>query len=393
MIANICNLVGAIMYYSISTGIVHGTPNSSNPAPPEVPMHGVAAALLISRLVDGFGTGIISQLSIVNLSHLFKSEERPSQMADNQLAVMMGIGIGPLIGSAVCRLADIADFAQEDALRAIAIAYVGNALAATFVVAIRFPELQDDMEDASHPPGETSLQHASCSEEQSGLPMQSKVVLMCSGLVMNALRGFVISGLEAATSLLLEEEFGWERRDIGIVIGLCFLFCIPVKALYGNLKNELKITQWIRLMTCLSMIGTIPLFSFACPGGPYCGWMILLGDAILFPTLFLGDGLSSGLLMMSQHLCPVGSWLDANHIMLYRGLMVAGMGRTWGPPAARMQIDHSGQNSYASQQLALAAVYLVVFELGMVPRAKSDDNKNLLPPKEGPPPPSPRGGT
>merc|ERR1719362_116247 len=95
-------------------------------------------------------------------------------------------------------------------------------------------------------PAEVSLLSASHSEEQAGLCLQSKAVLVCTGLVMNALRGFVISGLEAATSLLLEEEFAWRRRDIGVVIGICFLSCIPVKALYENLKGELKLTQWIR---------------------------------------------------------------------------------------------------------------------------------------------------
>jgi len=129
-------------------------------------------------------------------------------------------------------------------------------------------------------------------------------------------------------------------------------------------------------MTFLSIMGTFLLFSFACPGGRHGGWVLLLGDAILFPTLFLGDGLSSGLLMMSQHLCPAGSWLDANHIMLYRGLMVAGMGRTLGPPSARMQIDNGGQNSYAFQQFALAVVYLMIFELGMAPRVKLDDKQD-----------------
>jgi len=373
-----CNLLGSAIYCAISSGI--DTTGAEDRHSSVLPISGIAIALLGSRLLDGFGTGIIVQLAVVNVTHLFASKERPSQMANNQFAVMMGIGLGPLMGSAVCKL----DFCHPDSepLAACGIAYVGTAVAALIVVAVRFPELHGTIEDhtpAQVPsvPAHTLVQNEGQSKQESQLSLRTKIIIASSGLAMNAMRGFVISGLEAATSLLLEDEYGWNRNDIGVVIGVCFLACVPVKAFYERSKSWLKVTQWIRLMSILAIAGSLLLFSPAChllgPGGKHCGVILLLGDAVLFPTLFLGDSLNSGLMMMSQHLLSAGSWFDANHIILYRGLAVAGCGRTFGPPLARSQIAAGGQNSYASQQLVLAAVYLLMFEIFIAPRAQIDD--------------------
>merc|ERR1740116_700163 len=68
--------------------------------------------------------------------------------------------------------------------------------------------------------------------------------------------------------------------------------------------------------------------------------------------------------MMSQHMFPEGSVLDANHVILYKEALKAA-GRVIGPPLARASVSSGGQNFYAAQQL-----FTVLFEAVVVPNAQ-----------------------
>jgi len=389
-----CNVVGAVSYCMLVYALE--AREEAKDRLPATSLDRIAMCLLASRIMDGFGTGIVAQLSAVSIVHLFPSGDRPSWMASTQFAGMLGIGLGPLMHSIGCML-DTSNLASAH-MGACGIVYVGIALASSSVAAVHFPVLPDSLEDHDPAPDEatknqattrgaegeepagaggTLLQRADGREMQSELSSHAKVVLLCGGLVMNVVRGFVISGLEAATALLLEERYSWNSRRIGIGIGACFLVCIPVKALHGGLKNSLTLIQWIRAMSIMAIVGSFMLFTPASRflGIKDGGLAIMLGDAVLFPTLFLGDALNSGLMMMAPHLFPQGSRLDANHFMLYRIISVAALGRNLGPPLARFQVAAGGQDSYAAQQLALAVIYLILFEAVVVPRAKVDNQK------------------
>merc|ERR1719375_1633822 len=88
--------------------------------------------------------------------------------------------------------------------------------------------------------------------------------------------------------------------------------------------------------------------------------LVLLADAILFPSLYISDGLVMGI--MQQHLLPRGSFWDANYTGLWYGVFAIGIGRSVGPPAARWLITQGGQNEYAVLQVVICSTFLLLFE-------------------------------
>ena len=99
---------------------------------------------------------------------------------------------------------------------------------------------------------------------------------------MDALRGFMVSGVEAASCLLLQDHFSWRHDSVGLVIGLTFCLVVPG---YMLLRQHLRIcidrittlvkslgirlhkryaewfgdVAWIRIYTCLAMLATVML--------------------------------------------------------------------------------------------------------------------------------------
>jgi len=165
--------------------------------------------------------------------------------------------------------------------------------------------------------------------------------------------------------MLLETEYGWSQDAIGIVIGLCFLCCIPVKSLYDRMQQKLLTTTWIRLSNMVAVMGSLLLFRCICEFlrlQHHCAFVLLLGDACLFPSLFLSDALTAGTMLKSEHTMPEGSRFDVKHMMLYRFIFMAGIGRNLGPSLARLVIAAGGQDNYASQQFICSMSFIFLFE-------------------------------
>merc|ERR1712039_918853 len=86
--------------------------------------------------------------------------------------------------------------------------------------------------------------------------------------------------------------------------------------------------------------------------------VLLVADSILFPSMFLADALTSGSMMMTQYLLPNGNCFDANHVVLYKEIS-KGVGRTIGPPLARLCVDSGGQICYASLQVIIVLLFSI----------------------------------
>jgi hypothetical protein len=97
----------------------------------------------------------------------------------------------------------------------------------------------------------------------------------------------------------------------------------------------------------------------------------LLGQAVIFPTILLSDALVYGITTKSEHRHPDASWLNLNNLALARVVVVAGIGRSFGPALVRGSIFLGGQNSYALQQLVAAGSFILLFEVLFVPFAKT----------------------
>merc|ERR1712100_520295 len=100
------------------------------------------------------------------------------------------------------------------------------------------------------------------SNQQQGTQGSRGVVVGC--LMMSTIRAFVCSGLEGATSLLLEATYHWDERSVGLAISATALCMIPLKTLHNVLHDRLTVTAWIRIMSLSAVFGVSLLSKDVC---------------------------------------------------------------------------------------------------------------------------------
>lgn len=324
----------------------------------------LSVLLLSSRFVSGIGLGLCNQLFPAIFAHITPSPERPKQMTRFLLGNMIGIGLGPTVASGL-KILDLCPegFPRYEVVGAVQLVVAFGALISMVFFHPSLKGVQDFVTSqqmlgmATFPPEEVSRRGR----------------LVCGCLVMTFSRAFVVSGLESATALLLEKDYHWQSRHIGIVIGITFLCSVPLKIVHEVLDKRLSSTQWIRLMSYAALLGSPLLFhsigTWLSLSRDGCSMILLVADAVIFPTLYLSDGLSIG--VMQQNLLPEGSLLDTNHTSLFR-LIFTAFGRFLGPYAARWHVDNGDQNQYAMQQLVSSAMFLFVFEVMVRPLMREE---------------------
>ena len=307
---------------------------------------GLSWLLLGSRTMSGAGFGACAQLFQYSLNMMIPLEERPEQMSRFAMANMLGIGFGPLVSSAALF------FGGEGSFDSISMAQLCIALAAFFAMFLLWPrEIEINSELPQLEPTRDDL--------------QKRRLVVCGCLLMSTTRQLVCVALEAGTSLVLERRYGWDLQPIGVVIGLLFLGCIPLKAIHLKFKHKLSPVAWIQLLSYTAIFSSLLLFDFI----PDMSLLtLLLADGLMFPTLYLTDGLSVGILQ--QHVLPRGFCLDANTSMLWFGLMANGIGG-FGAWLARKTIQSHGRDSYAVQQLCISCCFLGIFYIAVLPALKA----------------------
>mmetsp|Transcript_16302 Transcript_16302/g.56914 ORF Transcript_16302/g.56914 Transcript_16302/m.56914 type:complete len:545 (-) Transcript_16302:136-1770(-) len=324
----------------------------------------VLMALGASRVVSGFCAGVINQLNSVSILHLAPKEERPELTTRLYLANMVGIGGGPAMAAAASATLDALgvgaarSFGQAGALQAAA------AGAALLAVLARYPVLGGVPDMAEEDTSSKGAEAVAAAE--GGGRARRKALLITGCLLMTVNRSCVVASLEAATAMLLEEKYFWARREIGLMVGLSFLLSIPLKLIHGSLKHRLSVPAWIRLLAGIAAVGSLLFFPAA--GGS--AFSLILADAVLFPSLYLSDGMSVGVLF--QNGFPEGSWFDAKTLVLWQSLLGCGVGRFFGPWSARSTIEGGGQDAYAKQQILLCLVFLFTFEAFVLPGMQQD---------------------
>mmetsp|Transcript_32306 Transcript_32306/g.57149 ORF Transcript_32306/g.57149 Transcript_32306/m.57149 type:complete len:595 (-) Transcript_32306:290-2074(-) len=313
--------------------------------------------LCLCRFISGIGHGVGAQLLQVSFAYLTPVRERPQQMVRFFFVNTLGIGLGPILVGGVWMLDLCPPGTGHFELSGI----VQCLLAGASLVGITalYPDLQAfDPEGRTEVSGRSSSKSVSEAARQLGLELpeewnfHKRRIRVCGCLLMALLRAQVTSGVESATSYLLENKHHWARHEIGISIGLTFLCCIPAKMVLDYHTN-LSVLCKIRIMSVISIMGSLLLYH----AGPV---LLLAADILLFPSLYLSDGLSRGL--MQQYALPTGSMLDQNHTTLWAGILSNGVGRYLGPWLSRLIIEKAGQPAYCFMQILLALSFLVIFE-------------------------------
>merc|ERR1719203_2110791 len=299
------------------------------------------------------------QFAMIQIIHCIPSSERPEWMATSQFAVMLGTGIGPLLSSITATINGCSG--SDSDFAGLGGAYVGVGLGSLLSMVSLYPRSLQEVRDE---------QGIAVKASQGSVRICSfdvRVLMAVVFLVMTALRGFVIAGLEAATSLLLEDSYGWEPVAIGYAIGACFLFSVPVKVVYNIFRDWLSTQSWIRLYTIVATFAALLLFKTSCTllGGSSaaCAGTLFAADSVLFPTLFLAEALAAGSLFESEFLLPADSWFAPNMMVLYRSIALFGIGRVPASPIARLIIDEGGRNAYAVLQITSTVAWLILYEV------------------------------
>jgi len=335
-----------------------------------------AVALLIGRFISGMGSGLCQQFYVASMLHLTPVSERPEHTTRWVFSGMLAIGAGPMAAAGLGLLrghsttsASHLDFTH------VGFGQIAVVLCAFGVVFGLHPDLEaakDEMETEVAAEGQVEVR--SSKSQSAGCEATSRrIMVVCGCLIMANLRAFGISAVEVVTASLLEDEYGWKTHKVGVVIGLIFLCCVPLRAMHMALGSRMPVNSWIRTMGLVALLGCCLLFRGACAAlteivGMRCAGTLVLAGVILFPTFYMGEALACGI--MHQHVLPHGSRFDGNHSQLWYNL-AQGAGRFLGPWLSRWATEAYGQNAFAMQQMAVTCVFLVVFERCVRPNTRS----------------------
>mmetsp|Transcript_157694 Transcript_157694/g.483258 ORF Transcript_157694/g.483258 Transcript_157694/m.483258 type:complete len:326 (+) Transcript_157694:3-980(+) len=291
--------------------------------------------------------------------HITPVPERAEHTARWVFSGMLAIGMGPMLAAVVQSFDLCGHWPRFELVGHVQVVAVLVALSAVLFL---HPSLRD-AEDFLEPRGREE-------EAGDGSSLRGRHALICGCLTMTGLRAFGVSAIEVAIAINLEKTYLWDQRLTGLVIGGIFLCCIPLKVIHTILGKTMTVVGWIRVLSSLSIFGSMMLFSISCAflkrGGCVfsCSYVLIAAGTVLFPCFYLSDALGSGL--MHQHVLPEGSLLDANHSQLWYNIC-QGMGRFLGPWLARLSLQLWGQDAFAVQQMAVTCAFLVGFEFVVRP--------------------------
>eukprot|EP00928_Gymnodinium_smaydae_P029466 TRINITY_DN22189_c0_g1_i1.p1 TRINITY_DN22189_c0_g1~~TRINITY_DN22189_c0_g1_i1.p1 ORF type:complete len:545 (+),score=24.27 TRINITY_DN22189_c0_g1_i1:86-1720(+) len=320
--------------------------------------------LKAARALGGFGQGFVAQFMVVTIQSITSKADMGNQMTRIFLVNAVGVGAGPILASAGHMMA-LCPSSQFNLLVAplmhiilVVFGLLGTAILFPDMTQLTLPDQctpQLAVDDDAGPGGDAYF--------------TSRHLLIMGCTLLFVLRSFVVSGVEVGTALLLEQGYGMDRKLVGLTVGCTFMVAIPVRGVHQMLKDHLTTVGWFRVFASLAVLGTCLLFRAVSTVLPH-GLMILLADSVIFPSAFLADGISYGILMVNVF--PDGSLLDKNTCALFCNVLGMSLGRLTGPWMTRYQLESSAgsQDTYAMMQLIACCLTFGLFEATIRPGVK-----------------------
>merc|ERR1712137_457533 len=109
---------------------------------------------------------------------------------------------------------------------------------------------------------------------------------------------------------------------------------------YLRFSKRLSLVAWVRLLSSFALFGTLLLTRSARHVLPFApAFMLIVGNFIIFPSIFLSEGLTKGIVM--AHVFPQGHALDANGVSFCL-LVINSSVRVVAPFASRWYVDAYG---------------------------------------------------
>lgn len=272
-------------------------------------------------------------------------------------SMTLGLGLGPLL----CSFASWVCGAIEPGARAAGVSLLFVLLWVFFFVCLLtcIPEDVQGLVEAKkrYDADADEEKEDDCAVEK--LDSCQRQTIWLTSLVYGFERALLVSGLEAATALLLESEFGWSTASIGVSVGSTFLATLPLTVLGESVQTLRWLTQPQVLcicssVCCLASILLLPqIFNIKTMGPMTPAMLILFADAIIFSTGYLSQGTMDGLAIRASDRTSV--YTQENYSIAAEISQNIGA-RLVGPAVARYLIISRGRESYAALQLLVSAI-------------------------------------
>jgi hypothetical protein len=322
--------------------------------------------LIAARVITGLGGGLCHFMLRHIFAHVSSPSERLNQMPRLTLTTSFGMGAGPFVASAAHAIRDLVPSAISGQRFELLAAIFPTITIVTLAATRNFPSLESVKDYVPDESGETAPLEKS--------EVRRRLVVVWCILLFVGGRCFCVSSLSAATTMLLEVEFHWEPSAIGLAVGSCFMFGYLVKLFHDAYKENFTLASRLRLLMAGTLLGAILLLPKCCVlSTKECSWMLLIATCMLFSCKYLSDGLMQG--MIYNHALPQGSLLDVNNLSLFIIFLANAVGNFLGPPAARYNVAHGGQTEYATWQIAICLVSIMMMEVAFFFNASTASEK------------------
>jgi hypothetical protein len=155
------------------------------------------------------------------------------------------------------------------------------------------------------------------------------------------------------------------RNHLNLQVSGTFLASIPLRSTYLSIRDSFSVVAWIRILSLVAICGTTLVFSrvtHIVSGGV----ILVLADAVMFPALYLGEGLTRGLMMQFAKENAIFSV----NLSSFLAIVLNNVARTIAPWLSRLNLSagddpSEGQNLFAACQLTCCILFLGVFEAGV----------------------------
>merc|ERR1712232_1326046 len=143
-------------------------------------------------------------------------------------------------------------------------------------------------------------------------PMNDIRSICLLSLAMCLERALMVAALEAATSLILELEFGLSTDIVGIYVGLCFVCGVPLILLLTYLQRKKHVSDTVILSTATvaSVVATLLLFEWPVVNGLA---PVLISDLAVVPMGYIANGICDGFALREAR--PGTMWSQENIII------------------------------------------------------------------------------
>lgn len=207
-------------------------------------------------------------------------------------------------------------------------------------------------------------------------------------LIVCTIRAFSTSSLEAATAMLLEEEYGLGERSVGLLIGASFMLALPTQLSFDRVSQLISKATYVRVLMGVCVLGSFMLREDVgqfLSGGATSGKVavIICADMLLFPAMYLTGAVVEG--AGFRLVGGEGTLFSTNNYTLGLGVFATGFGRSLGPPCARLALSvPNGQTAYSWLQTLVSAAAVVLLEYKvMAALPKLDEERPTGNPNEG----------